>query len=184
MVTCNSKKLLLNYFAIIMQTLNPDIVIGHNIIKKELPKVLEDMDANYQYLMSKLNSSDVKESVNVSSQYRVHKLFKGRLICDTFILANECLKEPDNRWDMVVCLIRRLKTLLKKHLNIDQRDDMIPSLLSVLLCLKLRFLSLTQQISRISGCLWQTSLKFLKAEAVEMLISHDLWKTNCTSRMI
>lgn len=94
---CDSPSALMGYFAVLVQTLNPDVLLGHNLLAKELPLALEQMDQHHQSLLAKMRSKDIESATHQPVRLRLKKVFKGRLICDLFVLAHEHLREDSLR---------------------------------------------------------------------------------------
>lgn len=177
-VECSSPSQMGNFIAVTIETLNPDMILGHELLGSHLPGLLMMMNDEQQKMLSKFRSKDIDRSLREHVKYRIKKMFRGRLLCDTFGLCKENLK-VDNY---------ELESLCRKYLKIDSRADLTEHLMykagKLLLLSELvfeltanfEFLELTSELSKIAGCLWATSLKSSRAERNEMLLMHYFWK--------
>ena len=95
-IECESLSTVMAYFAVVVETLNPDILAGHNLTNEQFPLILEHMDNFHQMKLSKIKSKDIEYSIKKPIRVRINSIFKGRLICDTFTLASEHLKEENH----------------------------------------------------------------------------------------
>lgn len=178
MVTCSTPSQMGNFMATIIETLNPDMILGHELLASHLPGILELMNDDQQKKLSRFRSTDLDRSVREMVKYRIRKMFRGRLLCDTFGLSKENLR-VDNY---------ELEALAEKYLNLKSRSNLAEQFMykagRLLLFSQLvfelsenfEFLELTNELSKIAGCLWSTSLRSARAERNEMLLMHYFWK--------
>lgn len=184
LVACDSESQMGAYLAAIVETLNPDVVLGHELLGLHLPGVFELMNDEQQKMLSRFRSKDIDRSLRELVRYRVRKMFRGRLLCDTFGLSKENLRVDDYE----------LEALAKKYLNLDERYELTEQLMykagKLLLMPQLvfeltenfEFLELTSELSKIAGCLWSVSLRSARAERNEMLLMHYFWKEGYVGR--
>ena len=178
LIKCATSSQMGAYLATIIETLNPDVILGHELLAAHLPGLLEIMNDEQQKKLSRFRSKDIDRSLREMLKYRLRKMFRGRLLCDTFGLSKENLR-VDNY---------ELEALAEKYLNVKKKAEWTEQmmykagklLLSASLVFDLtenfEFLELTNELSKIAGCLWSTSLRSARAERNEMLLMHYFWK--------
>jgi DNA polymerase elongation subunit (family B) len=177
-VSCSTPSQLVSYLSVIINTLNPDMLLGHELLGSQLTSILGMMNDQQQKMLSRFRSKDIDRSLRELIKYRIRKVFRGRLLCDTLGLAKENLR-VDN-YD--------LEALSRKYLNLDSRPELteqfmykagkllLMSQLVFELANNFEFLELTSELSKIAGCLWSTSLRSARAQRNEMLLMHYFWK--------
>ena len=183
-VCCSTPSQMGNFVAMAIETLNPDMILGHELLGSHLPGLLNIMNDDQQKMLSKFRSKDIDRSLREHVKYRIRKMFRGRLLCDTFGLCKENLKVDDYE----------LESLARKYLKLDSREELTEQLMykagKLLLFTELvfeltanfEFLELTSELSKIAGCLWATSLRSARAERNEMLLMHYFWKEGFVGR--
>ena len=80
------------FTSVLIQTLNPDLIMGHELISVHLPAILEFMEKEQQLRLTKVKSKDVERSLNTPIKYRLKSVLAGRLLCDTYDLCKENLR--------------------------------------------------------------------------------------------
>jgi len=177
-VSCATPSQMASYFCTIINTINPDMILGHELLGSQLTSLLEMMNDEQQKMLAKFRSKDIDRSLREMIKYRINKVFRGRLLCDTLGLAKENLRVDD--YD--------LESLAKKYLKMDSRPAIaeqamykagkliLMSQLVFELAENFEFLELTNELSKIAGCLWSTSLRSARAKRNEMLLMHYFWK--------
>ena len=185
-VQCSTPSQMGNFIAVSIETLNPDMILGHELLAAHLPGLLNMMNDDQQKLLSKFRSKDIDRSLRTHVKYRIRKMFRGRLLCDTFGLSKENLRVDDYE----------LESLSRKYLNLNNRSDLTEQLMykagKLLLFTQLvfeltdnfEFLELTSELSKIAGCLWATSLRSSRAERNEMLLMHYFWKEGFVGKFV
>lgn len=169
-----------SYICNLIQTLNPDMILGHELLGVHLPSILEFLSDAQQMKIPKITSSDIKRNLRSLVKYRIKSIFTGRLLCDTFGLSKENLR-IDN-YDLV--------SMSEKYLKVKDRPEIYDHMHSKSgrLIMKVRlvfelaenfeFLELTSELSKIAGCLWAVSLRSSRAKRNEMLLMHYFWRDN------
>lgn len=94
-VGCDTKYRMGNLLATLVETVNPDMLIGHELLGVHLSSILEFLNDEHQLKLAKINTIDIKRSLRVAVKYRIKSIFTGRLLCDTFGLSKENLRIDD-----------------------------------------------------------------------------------------
>jgi len=191
---CPSERALLNFLIAKLHNLDADVLVGHNIAAYDMGVLLQRIQAckilhwskvgrMRMRTMPKLNGGTSAFSGNTFAQWSV---VAGRLMCDTFLSAQELL--PSQR-------SYALKELAYSHLNttkvdVDQsqvaakfeetqtllevvRSCENDAFLSMQLMFKMMVLPLTKQLTNLAGNLWCKSLQGKRAERIEFLLLHE-----------
>lgn len=96
-ILCESKSEAFSYLGMIMETTNPDVLLGFNLMENILPFVI---DNSLQNTFPKYNKTNLNQFRNRSTRlFRkgIIKAFQGRLLSDLFTLSSEYLKEDNYR---------------------------------------------------------------------------------------
>jgi len=175
---------LLSFVANSIQRVDPDILVGHNLLGYDLDILLHRMQATNLRSYSKLGRLKLSQKLKLSNKWEQKRVISGRLICDTYLSAKELVRSKNFKLD----------TLSRKYLGVARRDierDRIPeafrntnsllhlcnhcandAYLSFSLCLKLNIIPLSKQLTQLCGNLWSKSLSGARAERIEYLLLH------------
>ncbi|KAL1921703.1 uncharacterized protein VTP21DRAFT_10345 [Calcarisporiella thermophila] len=182
------ERALLDRFVSILRQVDPDVLIGHNIIGFDLDVLLHRMKATGVEEWSRLGRLRRRQwpkFQNTDSTYIQRMIVSGRLICDTYLAAKDLVRSKSYS----------LQTLALTQLRI-QREDMghekVPecfsnarelvhliqhcefdAFLSGKLMERMQVLPLTRQLTRIAGNLWGRTLTGGRAERNEYLLLHE-----------
>lgn len=202
METAANEAQLLHKFLEKLSNADPDIILGHDLLSFQLDVLLHRLAALetpswsvvgrlkrsrklVDYLYMSGNSKQDRKKYDPS--YYMKTVFSGRLIADTLTASKELLPRETN-YDLcslahstevdtkLVSLpdARQTKAYfssaedLKALLDLNTRHASV----SFQLCCKLAALSLSLELSYISGYLWSSCLSFSRAERVEILLAH------------
>ena len=182
--TFNTEKELLAWIFNILQTVDPDVVIGHNIIGYDLDVLLARAKALNEPGWSKVGRLRLAKHV---SPHRIVSACSGRLICDTYTLAKEFIgKQKSYKLSELVETQLGEKDVVTSldYAEVAARytksDDLIALIrmneycarVVVRLADRVNMLSLTKQLTGIAGNLWSRTLCGHRAERVEYLLLH------------
>ncbi|KAJ3221314.1 DNA-directed DNA polymerase alpha catalytic subunit pol1 [Clydaea vesicula] len=185
---------LLNYFIATLHRMDPDVLVGHNIIGFTLDVLLHRMKFNKIDLQwSKLGRLRRKQFPKLQpgaggmgeSSLQERSICSGRLLCDTYLMSKDLVKSKNyslgelaysqlnfNKFDMDAKQIEdcfwKLEGL-KSLIGVCECD----SWLSVSLMFKLQMLPLTMQLTKLAGNLWARTLTGARAERNEYLLLHE-----------
>ena len=192
----NDEKSLLITFITKINSIDPDIIVGHNLNSKHLDLILSRISFYKSPNWTKL--SHFKRSVipnhlrGANNSEYCRNCFAGRLLCDTFDNTKDILFKETN-YD--------LRTICEKHLNLKnlpeiETNNILINLQSVndikhilqvtmdeayftlIVMDKFQILPLTLQLTNIAGCLWTKSLQCSRAARCEMLLLHEFYEKN------
>ena len=192
----NDEKNLLITFITKINSIDPDIIVGHNLNSKHLDLILSRISYYKSPNWTKL--SHFKRQVipnhlrGANNSEYCRNCFAGRLLCDTFDNTKDILFKETN-YD--------LRTICEKHLNlkslpeietnnilinISNVDDikhilqvtMDEAYYTLIVMDKFQILPLTLQLTCIAGCLWTKSLQCSRAARCEMLLLHEFYEQN------
>ena len=160
---------------------NPDVIVGHELISGNLELYLSKLLKNGIESLHLLNRRliDPKRLKSVASRNLKNRskiLFSGRLLIDTFALSKEFVKLDEYSLASIIASLNRSSTIqIFSSLEIELRasSKIIEDILA-----KLQLLPLTQQLSKVAGCLWQISLRQARAERNEVLLLHKFRENN------
>lgn len=191
---CASERALLNYLVARLHSLDPDVLVGHNIAGYDVSVLLHRLQACKIAHWSKLGRMRVKTMPRLNSgpsafgqsNWAEFQAVSGRLMCDTYLSAKELL--PSQR-------SYGLKELARTHLQADKPEieqqhivpmfDETPTILQLVRCtendaflalqlmFKIMVLPLTKQLTNLAGNLWTKSLQGKRAERIEYLLLHE-----------
>tara|TARA_B110001452_G_scaffold84451_1_gene69051 strand:+ start:98 stop:2755 length:2658 start_codon:yes stop_codon:yes gene_type:complete len=191
---CPSERALLNFLIARLHNLDADVLVGHNIAAYDMAVLLQRIQQckilhwskvgrMRMRTMPKLSGGTSAYSGNTFAQWAV---VAGRLMCDTFLSAQELLGSQRSY---------ALKELAASHLNTTKLDidpasvaprfeetasllELVRScendaFLSMQLMFKMMVLPLTKQLTNLAGNLWCKSLQGKRAERIEYLLLHE-----------
>jgi len=178
---CTNERDLLTFFIETIACIDPDVIAGHNVIGYDIEVIynrLEKLKVIEWSCIGRLKKS----------QYDRRNKLPGRLICDSYLVCKEFLKEKNYS----------LVELCKSQLNLDKQEinylaidsyfttpKKLNHLIELnendcyvvfLLLFKLLVFPLTKQLTNIAGNLWDKSLKSNRAERIEYLLLHNFYE--------
>ncbi|DBA99385.1 TPA: hypothetical protein ACH3X3_011985 [Trebouxia sp. C0006] len=189
-----SERALLCYLMNRLNSLDPDVLVGHNVSAFDLDILLHRLQHHKVPNWSRVGRLKRSKfpflgggghTFGGGAGAGVMTVLAGRLLCDTYLSARELVKEVDYT----------LATLSRNLLNQERQDlaaadvpgryessDKLMSLvkhaesdawLALGLCFYLNVLPLTRQLSNLSGSLWSKALQGQRAQRIEMLLLHE-----------
>jgi len=182
----NTERELLSLFLTKIQKLDPDIIMGHDVITFDLEVLVHRMIVNKIAHWSRLGR--LRKSANPSLKYASKDATVGRLVCDLKISAKELIRcksyelgplvekvlregDADERPVLNPDNIRNCYTssdLLKQCIIMCMRD----ANQTLKIVLELNALPLAHQISQIVGTVMSRTLRGGRAERIEYLLLH------------
>ncbi|KAF2077981.1 hypothetical protein CYY_000705 [Polysphondylium violaceum] len=178
---CTNERDLLTFFIETIACIDPDVIAGHNVIGYDIEVIynrLEKLKVVDWSCIGRLKKS----------QYDRRNKVPGRLICDSYLVCKEFLKEKNYS----------LVELCKSQLNMEKQEInylaiesyfTTPKRLNILielnendcyviflLLFKLLAFPLTKQLTNIAGNLWDKSMKSNRAERIEYLLLHNFYE--------
>lgn len=198
---CQNETSLLNYFIAQITQHDPDVIMGHNILGYDLDVILHSMNKNNGVKnWSKIGR--IKRSIwpNASKNgngkdHYFGQLTCGRLIIDTYLSAKELIKDTTySLYSLSKSMIDTKKFQIADEFleDIDPMDvplyynksenlqalihhNEIRAFLTLQIMFSLELVSLTKQITNISGNLWSSTLKGNRAGRIEYLLLHRFY---------
>ncbi|KAH6570971.1 hypothetical protein BASA60_007400 [Batrachochytrium salamandrivorans] len=184
---------LLNYLLANIYQLDPDVLVGHNIVDFDLDVLLHRMKLHNTQNWSRIGR--LRRSIwpvmqggaggTGDSSIAERQIATGRLMCDTYRAAQDLIRSKSYS----------LTSLAASQLKIERPNidfDQIPSyfwnsykliemvqhcefdtFLTCQLMLKLQILPLTKQLTNLAGNIWARSLTGARAERNEYLLLHE-----------
>lgn len=184
-----SERSMLSFLLAKIQTIDPDVIVGHNLYGFELDLLMQrihELKIPHWSRLGRLKRDKIPKSIYTSQkQSFVGSIAAGRLLCDTYVSSREFLTES------MYSLTHLSNKLLKiEHIDVDPLDvpvyyessDQLLKLLkfaqhtaycTMKLMFKLSILPLTKQLTNIAGNLWSKSLNSARADRVEYLLLHE-----------
>eukprot|EP00727_Mastigamoeba_balamuthi_P012903 m51a1_g8235 dna polymerase alpha catalytic subunit, putative (1391) ;mRNA; f:75258-80287 len=187
---CSSEKALLGEVLRAINAIDPDVLLGHNILGYDLDVWLHRMRALGETRWSKLGRVRQSRMPRMSSDAALvaalQTAAQGRLVCDTYIMAKELIRTQKNyklselaRTQLHVVkaevepedVPRYYETAqgLRELVEVTEADARVVSALAD----RVKMLSLTKQLTNLAGNLWRSSLTGHRAERVEYLLLHE-----------
>ncbi|KAJ8907735.1 hypothetical protein NDN08_007841 [Rhodosorus marinus] len=193
-----SEAVLLNFLLAKLQRLEPDILVGHDLLGGIVEKLLTRMRVRGTPKWSRLgrlvqtrkltevfgtNKSMFARASSVSAA------ISGRLPCDTYIQAKELLPKAKD-YSLAALAEGELKELvpsLKSKaisdmlLTVDGVTELVSASerrteAALKLAVHLSIIPLTKQLTNLSGNVWSRTLRGMRAERIEYLLSHEFSK--------
>jgi len=193
-----SEAVLLNFLLAKLQRLEPDILVGHDLLGGIVEKLLTRMRVRGTPKWSRLGrlvqSRKLTEvfGTNKSMYARassVSSAISGRLPCDTYIQAKELLPKAKD-YSLAALAEAELKEIVpsfkaKAISSMLSTVDGVTELVSaserrteaaLKLAVHLSIIPLTKQLTNLSGNVWSRTLRGMRAERIEYLLSHEFSK--------
>lgn len=199
---CNNEQSLLAGLCSVVQEVDPDVLVGHNIYAFDLEVLaarFHSLKLPFFHKLSRLRSARLAYAGHSFSGNLLNnrmgtgmnlgrQLTFGRLVCDTYIQARDLLRNKVNY---------RLATLVADHLGakdplIAITPEKVPPMYAsarglcyVIMNMKetlfytlqlthhLQMLLLTRELTNLAGNLWYTSLQSKRADRNDWLLMHE-----------
>jgi DNA polymerase alpha subunit A len=187
------EKVLLNYILSKIHSIDPDVIVGHNILGFDLDVLLHRMQKLKVSNWSKLGRLIRTEFPRLqkgaggigNSHFEEKSVLAGRLPCDTYINSRELVRLKNytlghlsetqlsiKRYDLDdedVSIFYSSSEKFLKFIEHAENDCYI----SLCLLYKLEMLPLTKQLTSLAGNLWSSTLQGGRAQRIEFLLLHE-----------
>jgi len=194
------ERALLNMLLLYIARMDPDVLVGHNIIGFDLDVLLHRMASNSTGSApggGKISDWSRIGRLRRTAMPRVGKgiggkdqftgvLAAGRLICDTYRAAQELVRETTyglthlsralldiDRKELEPVDVPRMLVSNKETFRFLCEHSAMDAQLALQLMFKLQVLPLTKQLTNLAGNLWSRSLLGSRAERIEYLLLHE-----------
>lgn len=196
--TAPSERALLGLLVAKLHTIDPDVIVGHDLHGFELETLLHRMQANKVpnwSLLGRLKKSNMPNLTKLSSAAGGRNfsladagLICGRIMCDTQVSAREFVRESTysltHLAESQLRVTRREIEPTETAAYLATSDRLIELLrlnendafLTLQLMFKLNMLPLTKTLTCLCGNIWNRSLRSARAERVEYLLLHEFHK--------
>lgn len=188
--TQGNERALLSWFFQRLQTEDPDLVVGHNLLGFELEVLLSratSLKVSVWHKIGRLRRAKFPNPKGLARDINLFGLTAGRLMADTYLTAREHLREttyslghlattqlrlPHPRAQIDPLQVPSFFGSAKLIVNLAQHTAFDAQLVQRL-CLRLQLVPLTKQLTNISGNLWARTIKGNRAERIEYLLLHE-----------
>ena len=182
-----TERILLGKICKMLNVLDPDILIGHNILNFDLDILLnriKECKCEDWARLGRIKFSQLPKS-SISSEFVIKQLFNGRLICDTYLASKELVKSKlyslESLAHSELNLTRPVlddERIVEYYQNIDSLCYLInhnenDSLLSAKLAFQIGIVPLSKQLTILAGNLWWRTLNGARSERNEYLLLHE-----------
>jgi DNA polymerase alpha subunit A len=188
-----NERSLLNMVTAKLQTIDPDVIVGHNFLGFSLDVLLHRMQA--QKIMGWSRLGRLRRNIMPKlqgggrSSYGERAVMSGRLVCDTYLVAKELLLR-ETSYGLVELCRSQLKCKIDDSPDINEiplafsESDALFNLMNInetssglalSLMFKLAALPLFKQLTNLAGNLLSRSLTGARAERVEYLLLHRFY---------
>ena len=182
---------LLNVFIQKLNQLDPDIILGHDVINVFFEVIFsrcQKLSINVVSSLSrfKRDQNDLKASQKLSGLKKIRALTVGRMVCDSQLGSMENVRETNYELDFLaekylgeqnVCGFRLSSQDPLKNLIHLIDESLINAHLSLGICQKLQLVQLNKQLTNVAGCFWYQSFENKRAERNEMLLMHTFHRS-------
>ncbi|KAI8977261.1 DNA polymerase family B-domain-containing protein, partial [Mycotypha africana] len=180
----NNEKDLISTFISYMDRVDPDIIVGHNVTTM-FDILLSRMKAFNMQIDHKLGRLRRKNHITTFFENdSIYEKLNGRVLCDTYEGAKEYIKSKS--YNLTELALTQLHLQRPKLLNQSfpeyyndaknimnvVNDTSFEAYATCRLAIKFQLLSITKQLTNISGNLWSDSLKGGRAQRIEYLLLH------------
>ena len=189
------EKALLNYILSKIHSIDPDVIVGHNILGFDLDVLLHRMQKLRVSNWSKIGRLIRTEFPRLqkgaggtgNSYHEEKSVLAGRLPCDTYINSRELVRLKNytlghlsetqlsiKRYELDdedVSIFYNSAEKLLKFIEHAENDCYI----SLCLLYKLEMLPLTKQLTSLAGNLWSSTLQGGRAQRIEFLLLHEFY---------
>ncbi|XP_057659152.1 DNA polymerase alpha catalytic subunit [Diorhabda carinulata] len=178
----DSEKGLLNYFVNQFSTIDPDLIVGHDLQGYQINILADRLSKMNTNIFNKLGRLKRSEKKNLEKS-----LFAGRLVCDIKISAKELIKSRSYDLDTLTQVVLKLNENQRMELEPDDIPKMFKTSQDVLklisftmqdtmyilkIMYNLNVIPLALQITNIAGNVMSKTLMGGRSERNEFLLLH------------
>tara|TARA_B110000208_G_scaffold103301_1_gene128493 strand:+ start:746 stop:4078 length:3333 start_codon:yes stop_codon:yes gene_type:complete len=188
MVVHANERSLLNFVAVKLHKMDPDVLLGHNILGFGLDVLLHRMQANKVPSWSKigrLRRTRFPKMRQMGMGGPPASATAGRLVCDTYSGAKELIRQTS--YSLTALAAQQLRFQRKNIEPLDvpgyfntsaevislAKHTETDAFLTIRLMKHLELLPLTKQLTELAGNRWARSLRGARAERIEYLLLHE-----------
>jgi DNA polymerase alpha subunit A len=184
----NERSLLSRLFAQIGQW-DPDVIVGHNAWGYDMDvlisRCLELKVPNWSRIGRRRRNDLPSKSFSSRKDMAIAECLAGRLLCDTYLSAQELLRETTYSLSNLAATQLKVSRQEIEPVDIPQwfqssmtivhlaQTTLFDAQLVQRLMFKLQVLPLTKQLTCIAGNIWSHTLKSNRAERTEYLLLHE-----------
>jgi DNA polymerase alpha subunit A len=184
----NERSLLSRLFAQIGQW-DPDVIVGHNAWGYDMDvlisRCLELKVPNWSRIGRRRRNDVPAKSFSSRKDMAIAESMAGRLLCDTYLSAQELLRETTYSLSNLAATQLKVSRQEIEPVDIPQwflssksivhlaQTTLFDAQLVQRLMFKLQVLPLTKQLTCIAGNIWSHTLKSNRAERTEYLLLHE-----------
>ncbi|XP_018324520.1 DNA polymerase alpha catalytic subunit [Agrilus planipennis] len=185
----DSERSLINYFINQFSKLDPDLIVGHDLLGYQIPVLCQRLVEHKVNTFSKF--SRIKRSIMPYKQKNEQLLFTGRLVCDIKVSAKELIKSRS--FDLQTLCQNVLKITENQRVEIDPEDipkcyqdstsllklvsfTMQDTLFVLKIMYELNVIPLALQITNIAGNVMSRTLMGGRSERNEFLLLHAFYE--------
>jgi len=168
---------------------DPDVLVGHNVWGFDAEVLLnrcKELKVNTWSKLGRRRKTQLYKTLSGGRKdYAIAEAVSGRLLCDTYLSAQELLRETT--YSLTNLAATQLKTMRQEIEPVDipqwfessktivklAQHTLLDAQLVHRLMFKLQILPLTKQLTCIAGNLWSHTLKGNRAERTEYLLLHE-----------
>ncbi|KAI8970605.1 hypothetical protein BDB01DRAFT_855335 [Pilobolus umbonatus] len=182
----NTEEGLLGSFLAILDRSDPDIIVGHHFLTTYLDILLSRMKhlkIKHWHKLGRLKHTGYPKFSNRWSEKNIHekqRVMKGRIICDTFLATKEIIKSTT--YSLSELSLSQLNIIREEEGPADLLDVVrhysFDAYLTLAIMTKLQILSITKQLTNLSGNLWARSMHGARADRNEYLLLHTFYARN------
>ncbi|KAK6205518.1 DNA-directed DNA polymerase alpha [Scheffersomyces amazonensis] len=194
-----NEKVMLNFLAGYIKTLDPDVFIGHKLENISLDVLVQRMHDLQVYTWSTLGRRNRKswpDRFNKSSfnnNLLIREVFQGRLLCDIANELGQSLTTKCQSWELaemydIVCH----KSINPLEINFSNpqysedasflmmalRENDINVKVTAEIAFSIQILSLSKQLTNIAGNAWSHTLSGTRAGRNEFILLHEFKRNN------
>jgi DNA polymerase alpha subunit A len=189
----NSERALLCNVVARIRALDPDVLVGHNVLAFDLDVLYSRMIALKVPHWSRIGrikrsslpfGVDKKKGSNQGNTLIGSSITTGRLVCDTYLSAREFVRQPDySLKSLSSALLGETKVELQMDMSacFSSAKDLLQLVtlaeqdtwLSLGLMFHLSVLPLSRQLTNLSGFQWAKVLRGGRAQRIEYLLLHE-----------
>ncbi|KAA8490764.1 DNA polymerase alpha catalytic subunit [Porphyridium purpureum] len=184
-----NEQALLNFFLASVMRLDPDVIVGHDMLGSTLETLLARLAWHKIRDWSRLGRLRQKKDVAMLAKSRTGYLaFAGRLVVDTLVCSKElCPREKDYMLPSLADSILKRKVHPRteplmtaaayeneRTLSLLIAECIQDAALAMCLVAELSVIPLTRQLTNLSGNIWSRTMRAgARAERIEFLLCHE-----------
>eukprot|EP01124_Arcella_intermedia_P024561 TRINITY_DN4165_c0_g1_i4.p1 TRINITY_DN4165_c0_g1~~TRINITY_DN4165_c0_g1_i4.p1 ORF type:complete len:1349 (+),score=392.60 TRINITY_DN4165_c0_g1_i4:85-4047(+) len=188
-----NERALLGWFLCKVHLLDPDIIVGHNILGYDMDVLLFRLKENNVPHWSRIGRLYIPKMPNMhftgGTSAVQRSLIAGRLGCDTYLLSKEFVKLKSYSLSN---LTSHLLDVKKDEFDVEMvpqmfltsdsilelcKSTVVDSILNMKIMFKLNLIPLTKQLTELCGNRWVRSLTGARAERIEYLLMHEFYRS-------